>query len=162
MTKAKVPAQPTPDDAEGASPLTMPIAQELDTQWLPGWIGDYVEAVALQYSVSKLLVWNVVQSQISLALAGKARVRLTPAWREEINTWLLCVSPSGTLKSAVITEIMAPLRQHMAELEEQNRPAVARAERKKKALEKELSSLHSARAKLDPRWSSRVRTGRRD
>jgi putative DNA primase/helicase len=84
-----------------------------------GALAPWARAVAVSYQVPVHLPAVMALGCISAAVAGRARVRVSADWTEELCAYVAAVLPSGERKSPVVREAMAPVERWEAERREQ-------------------------------------------
>src|ERR1035441_7802507 len=76
---------------------------------LPDWGAAMVEAVAESTQTPPDLAGVVYLGVLAAAAGGCAEVEVQPGWREPVNLYAAPAMPSGSRKSAVFREMIAPL-----------------------------------------------------
>lgn len=82
-------------DWEDPVPLEAPPPPEFPIEVLPDGLREMVTAVTAAYQVPSALPALLGLACISAGVAGRARVRVAPDWREELCAYVACVLPSG-------------------------------------------------------------------
>ena len=90
----------------GHSPSRFPL------QALPGWLRDYVKAVAEAVQAPVDFVATMSLGVIAIAVQRHYRVRVTPDWKEIPSDFFLGILPSGAGKSPVFRYLLEPLREY--------------------------------------------------
>jgi hypothetical protein len=122
-------ARPEPVEEEGDWPPPVPF-EDFD---LPGFPADalsrqlraYVEAEAEATQTPVDMVAWLTLSAVALACAKKVAVMVKPGWVEGVNIYTLTALESGNRKSAVVTDVNAPIRLYEAELVRNKTPEIA-------------------------------------
>jgi hypothetical protein len=91
-------------------PLDAPLLPTLERDVLPGWLGDYVAALADATETPLELAASQSLAAVSTAVARRYRVLVQPGYTEPTNLWLACALAPGNRKSAVQSAAMAPLQ----------------------------------------------------
>ena len=68
---------------------------------LPPVLRDYVNFVSQTVQVYPDMPASLVLSVLSVCLQGKAKVRFSPFWAENINLYVMIAAPPGERKSSV-------------------------------------------------------------
>ena len=85
-----------------------PEESTLPTDTLPPALLRYAEAVSHTYQVSIELVVVQILALIAASMLRAVRIRITPAWSENVNLWFALLSDTGERKSAVYREVHEP------------------------------------------------------
>ena len=119
------------------------------TRSLPGWMSDYVEALAVATQTPVDVAATMALSAVAGACARKFEVEVKPDWREPLNLYLMEISESGTRKTAVVRAVGAPIAAHEIEANEALSSEIAdKAQRLKIARERlERAEKDAAQAK---------------
>lgn len=152
MTNTRPPsAEPAPDDVpspgRASDRNTTPAAERASTaagEWptpvgidamdrtplpesggrVPAPLWAFVDAVAESLQVPRDLVFLMVLSILSTASGGRWRVRVRADWRETLALYTVTAMPSGSLKSATVAAVAAPLYELEDELVETLGPKI--------------------------------------
>ena len=114
---------------ETPAPLTR--AKQLPafpTDALPGWVKDYVEAVAHFTQTPVDLAATVALAAIATAIGGRIRVQVRGPWIEPTNLFTVGSLPPGSRKSAVFAALTKPLYDTEKELIGEIEPTIIEAE----------------------------------
>ena len=103
---------PVPFGATG-SPPTFPV------EVLPGWLGEYVAAVATATQTPPDLAGMLALAVLATVAAGAVEVQPRPGWREPLCLFVAVGMDAGTRKSSVFTALTQPV----AEFERQQAAA---------------------------------------
>ena len=103
---------PVPFGATG-SPPTFPV------EVLPGWLGEYVAAVATATQTPPDLPGMLALAVLATVAAGAVEVQPRPGWREPLCLFVAVGMDAGTRKSSVFTALTQPV----AEFERQQAAA---------------------------------------
>ncbi len=90
-------------------PLDTPDLPSVDLSWLPGWAGDYAQALAGATEVPPELPCGMVLAACATAVAQRLHVVPHGGYYEPCNLWIVCALPPGTRKSAVQVCATEPL-----------------------------------------------------
>ncbi|WP_166819883.1 DUF3987 domain-containing protein [Thalassoroseus pseudoceratinae] len=116
------------------------ILPEFPTHVLPDvlrqWVEEEAEATQTPPDLAGMLVMAVVASTI----ARRVEVEPRPGWREPVNVFIVVVLDPANRKSAVFSDAMRPLEEIEAEMIEDARVSVARAQSERRQLEKRLQA----------------------
>ena len=105
------------------------------TDALPGWLRDFVEALAAATETPADLAGMQALAVCALSVAKTAKVALSSNWTEPLNLFVMTVSPPATRKSAVFTRAMAPVMQCELEENQKRSPIVALAKHRYEQLQ---------------------------
>ena len=108
---------------------------------LPSVLAEWVRATAGATQTPLDLAAGMALASLSTAALGTATVRCAPGWEEELALWIVCVLPSGERKSAVLRSALEAVREFERERVEEARPAVAREDARREALESRRKDL---------------------
>jgi replicative DNA helicase len=72
---------------------------------LPGWLADFVQAVATATQTPTDLAGMLALSALATAAGGRVEVEPRPGFREPLNLFTAVALPPGNRKSAVFAEI---------------------------------------------------------
>lgn len=76
---------------------------------LPSWLRDFVLGVARATQTPTDLAAMLGLAAMAVAVARKAEIEIKPGWREPLNLYVTVVMHSGSRKSAVFREVVAPI-----------------------------------------------------
>jgi replicative DNA helicase len=93
---------PVPFGATGEVP-TFPV------EVLPGWLGDYVGAVATATQTPPDLAGMLALAVLATVAAGAVEVELRPSWREPLGLFVAVGMDAGTRKSGVFAALTRPV-----------------------------------------------------
>lgn len=114
---------------------------------LPGWLRDYVQALAESTQTPADLAAMMSLSVCAAACGKRVVVRVRPDYTEPVNLYTLTIMDSGTRKTAVGSDTAYPLRAQ-EEIETQRlAPRIAEAENRRAILEQRLRQLRQDAAK---------------
>jgi len=102
-------AAPPTEDWPELVPLDAPNLPRLDLAHLPGWAGDYAQAIAADTETPPELAAGPVLVACATAAARRLRVMVKPGYFEPCNLWAVVALPPGNRKSAVQSAATAPL-----------------------------------------------------
>ncbi|HET9969826.1 MAG TPA: YfjI family protein [Streptosporangiaceae bacterium] len=116
---------------------------------LPSWAAEEVAAVALFTQTPADLAGTVLLAVLSAACGGRAVVEVRGSWREPVNLFAVAALPSGSRKSAVFTEMTAPLLDTEHALVEKTRPLILENETQRRIAVKGAERATMAAAGID-------------
>lgn len=90
-------------------PLDTPDLPRLETGCLPGWAGNFAEALAEHTESPQELAVGMVLVSLAAASARRLRVEVGPGYHEPCNLWTVVALAPGNRKSAVQSAATAPL-----------------------------------------------------
>jgi replicative DNA helicase len=105
-------ALPVPFGATGGTPA-------FPVEVLPGWLGDYVAAVATATQTPPDLAGMLALAVLATVAAGAVEVQPRPGWREPLCLFVAIGMDAGARKSSVFTALTRPV----AEFERQQATA---------------------------------------
>lgn len=105
---------------------------------LPPVLLNFVRYVSETTQVLPDIPAAMVLSVLSLCLHGKAKVRFSEHWSEEMNLYTLMIAPPGERKSAVFSMAMKPVYKYMNDYNTAHMADVQMYRSRKKALEIQL------------------------
>jgi len=94
---------------------------------LPDWLARYVSAEAVATATPPDLAAMIGLSCLAVALAGKVRAEIREGWAEPVNLFTITALPPGNRKSAVFTDMTAPILAYERAEAERMRDTVAEA-----------------------------------
>ena len=100
-------------------PLDSPDLPTLDLKHLPGWAGDYAQALAKATETPPELAAGMILVTCATACARRLRVMVKPGYYEPCNLWAVVALAPGNRKSAVQSAATAPLvtwERHQADI----------------------------------------------
>jgi len=131
------PPWPTPQ------PLTVaPTA--LPTAALGDVLGPYTDALSTSLQVPSDLVVNLALPIITTAAAGRWKVRVTGDWVETLALGSVSALASGERKSATMAALIAPLRAHERQAQQDAAPRVEEAKHLRQLQEDRVKALRHA------------------
>ena len=95
-------APPVPFGATGATPA-------FPVEVLPGWLGEYVAAVATATQTPPDLAGMLALAVLATVAAGAVEVQPRPGWREPLCLFVAVGMDAGTRKSSVFTALTRPV-----------------------------------------------------
>ena len=108
-------APPVPFGATGGTPA-------FPVEVLPGWLGEYVAAVATATQTPPDLAGMLALAVLATVAAGAVEVQPRPGWREPLCLFVAVGMDAGARKSSVFTALTRPV----AEFERQQAPPPSR------------------------------------
>lgn len=106
---------------------------------LPAVVRDFVNFTAEVTQVYPDMPASVALAALSVCLQGKAKVRFSPFWSEELNLYVLIIAPPGERKSAVYSAMTDPINKYVADYNAQHLIDVQSYRNEKKMLEIKLN-----------------------
>jgi len=94
---------PVPFGATGSPPPPFPV------EVLPGWLGEYVAAVATATQTPPDLAGMLALAVLATVAAGAVEVQPQPGWREPLCLYVAVGMDAGTRKSSVFTALTQPV-----------------------------------------------------
>jgi len=140
-------AAPPSEDWPELVPLNAPDLPRLDPAHLPGWAGDFTQAVAADTETPPELAVGMVLVACATAAARRLRVMVKPGYFEPCNLWAVVALPPGTRKSAVQSAATAPLRAWEHEQAKNMEPEIKRIASKRKTMEASAKEKRSKAAR---------------
>lgn len=145
---------PAEDESDGqrGSPLLFDDTQtpEIPATLLPGWLGEYAEAVARHTQTPPAMA--VILSLAAVATCTAKRFEVAPngdGYSEPLNIWGATVIGPANRKTAVITAKTAPHCEWEKEEAERLAPEIKRAAIKRRTLEKRRDKLEKDAASAE-------------
>lgn len=137
--------------AEWPEPIRLdaPKLPGIKAEWVPGWAGSFVGALARATETPLELPFAMVLAAASAAVAGKASVMVSKGYFEPLNLWTVCALPPGNRKSSIENEACKPLREWEGEQREILAPEIKRIQSERKTMEAHVKSLRDKAAKAD-------------
>jgi phage/plasmid primase-like uncharacterized protein len=123
----------------------------LQSSWLPGWAGDYAEALAHSTETPPELTVALTLASCSVAAARRVHVCVGPGYHEPCNLWLVVALVPGNRKSSVQTSTAAPLLAWERDTATQMKPQVLQVTSERMTLEARAKELRSKSAKDNDR-----------
>ena len=116
------------------------------TSAFPAWLREFVEAEAIATQTPPDLAAMLAISVCAAAVAKAAEVEVRPGWREPLNLFTATILPPGNRKSAVLSDVIAPLEEYERDEIERRRTDVALAENGRKIKEAALAKAQKEAA----------------
>lgn len=99
-----------PDTWSDPIPLdTRPPLPAFPVEALPGWLADFVAALAEETQTPADLAGSLALSVLATAAGGRCVVRVRGRWVEPVNLYVVVALPPANRKSAVFSAMTAPL-----------------------------------------------------
>jgi len=140
-------AAPPSEDWPELVPLNAPDLPRLDPAHLPGWAGDFAQAVAADTETPPELAVGMVLAACATAAARRLRVMVKPGYFEPCNLWFIVALPSGTRKSAVQSAATTPLLAWESEQAKNMEPKIKRIASERKTMEARAKEKRSRAAR---------------
>lgn len=127
------------------------------TESLPAPVEAFVEALAESTQTPAEMGGMLALGVMATCLQRKFEVMVSPDWSEPLNLFVGVIAPPAERKSAVLSAVTKPLRDHERERREIDAPAIARNQSEKKMLEGRLAAAQAAavKGKMDEREGKR-------
>ncbi len=135
------------DPWEKPIPLGEAAPPPFPVERLPGWLADWVMAVAEATQTPHDLAAALALANVAAAIAGKYRVEIRPGWQEPLNLFFVVALLPGERKSAVFAEAMGPVVLFEKQAVERMAPQIAAAQSEHRILEKSLEAKEKEAAK---------------
>lgn len=113
----------------------------------PGWIKNYVDAVAENTQTPKDLSSVIGLSVFASALAGKFKIQGKADWLEPLNLYVAVIMNPAERKSSVFSHMTKPLLEYEAEANLELKPNIAQNTVEREILENSLKNLKTSAAK---------------
>ena len=128
-------------------PLDQPDLSSLNTDYLPGWAGDFARALSASTETPLEFVACMVLGTCAAATARRLCVKLKEDHREPCNLWIAAVLPSGNRKSAVQKAATAPLRDWERDRAATMEPDIQQRKSKRKTMEARIKEKRNNAAR---------------
>lgn len=130
-------------------PLDAPALPSLDPALLPGWAGQYAEALTHATETPPELPAAMVLTAAATAAARRVQVEVRPGYVESCNLWMAAALPPGTRKSAVQSAATRPIQAWEREKAEAVAPDEARVKSEREAQMQRAQKLRQDAAKAE-------------
>ena len=124
------------------SPPTEPYPFPLEA--LPENIRYFAESVANTTQVHPDMPAVLILSVLSACAQGKAKIRITPEWSEELNLYTAVIAEPGERKSAVFSSLTTPIQEYVSLYNNTFAGEIAAYHNKLSKLESKKSALISS------------------
>jgi hypothetical protein len=94
-------------------------------QALPGWLADYVQAVATATQTTTDLAGMLVLTAVAAACAKKVEVQINEGYVEPVNIFTVTALPPASGKSPVFSSVFMPIEEFEQETRQQLKPELA-------------------------------------
>jgi putative DNA primase/helicase len=131
------------DDWEEPIPLQENNPPGLDTNLLPGIIGDMARAVSIETETPFELAAGLILSVLGTACQGKFIVKIKPGYQEPVNIWTVTALDPANRKSSVLMKITKPLSQWESDKHQELEPFIKEAASKLQNQEARIKSLRA-------------------
>jgi hypothetical protein len=138
FSKGGKPALPPPEAVPLEAEFSTP---EWETWWLPGPVGDWVDACHVAYGVPKVMAIAAALCAACTVAQGLAEVEIRPGWREPLSLYWLVFSPTGSRKSALLKAATAPVRALQDAKRRELEPTIRQRSNEKARLEQQISRM---------------------
>lgn len=139
---------PTPEDLDSHSwPEPTPVGRVVDlppfpVEVFPGWLADYVAAVAEFTQTDPAMPGAVALTVLSTCAGGRLEVEVKPGWREPTNLFVAVIAAPGERKSPVQSAMTRALRDAEAGLAKSAAASIVEAQ-----MSREIAASHAERLK---------------
>jgi len=116
----------------------------------PGWLGTYLEALAKSTQTPVDLAAMLSLSVIAAVAAKKVVVLVKPGYTEPVNVFTVTTLAPGNRKSAVCSEVVAPLQEHEERETERLSSQIAEEASRRTILEQRLHKAEADAARAKP------------
>ncbi|MFE6691060.1 YfjI family protein [Streptomyces sp. NPDC057743] len=117
---------------------------------LPGWLRDFVAAVAEETQTPADLAGSLALSVLATAAGGRSEVHVRGAWKEPTNLYVAVALPPANRKSAVFSLLTDPLYDAEKHLVEAATPAIVEAQVTAQMAKEAAEHAASKAAKASP------------
>ncbi len=117
---------------------------EWETWWLPRPVREWVEAIAAAYDVPVVMPIAAALCAASVVLQGKARVKISSNWIEELSLYWVLFAPTGARKSPVMRAALAPIRALQRSIEDELLPVIRERSNERSRLEAQIQRMRRA------------------
>ncbi|QXL83267.1 YfjI family protein [Comamonas sp. NLF-1-9] len=124
-------------------------APELTADLLPGWLGQFVAALAAATQTPVTMSALTALSVVATAVQRRRMVRVHGGYIESLSFWSLTAAPSGARKSAVLRSLLEPLEYWERQARERMRRPIADVNSRIMACESRIKGLQAKIAKTD-------------
>src|SRR5215208_1216434 len=131
---------------EAPAPFHTFVLPEFPTDALPIWLKEFVEAEANATQTPVDLAAMLTLTVGGLACAKIVEVEPWDGWREPVNLFTATAMPPGSRKSAVYTDVMAPVEESEAQHVEDKAPEIDEQQTKVKIYEGRLQKAEKTAA----------------
>lgn len=114
---------------------------EWETWWLPEPVANWVEAAHAAFGVPRVMAIAAALCTAATLVQGRVRVRVKPGWEEPLSLFWIVFSPTGTLKSALLSSATRQVRAMQEEMARNVAPERHRIINKLKHLEAQRKGL---------------------
>ena len=136
------------EEWEAPVPLDRDRGADFPVDDLPPWMADHVRAVAAHTQTDPAMAAMIALAALSAAAGGS--VSIDCGWREPVTAlWVLVVAPSASRKSAVFTEMTAPLAELEKRLIEETFGEIADLARRKRIEEQAAEAAENEASKCE-------------
>lgn len=143
------PAKPAEQIWEAPIPLDENIPPAMDSNILPGQVGDMARAVSIETETPIELATGIGVAAIATACQGKIIIEIKPGYREPLNLWVIVALDPANRKTSVLSRMTAPLTAWEREQHKQMEPWVKEAASRRQNQESRLKSLRTKYGKAN-------------
>ncbi|MEU5545015.1 YfjI family protein [Streptomyces sioyaensis] len=123
---------------------------DFPTRALPGWLRNFVAAVAEETQTPVDLAGSIALSVLATAAGGRSVVQVRGSWREPTNLYVVVALPPANRKSAVFALLSDPLFDAEERLREASGPAIVEAQMTARLAKEAADNAASKAAKAAP------------
>lgn len=124
---------------------------ELEAHILPGWAGDMVNALAVEFQVKESAV--VLAALAMFATAVQRRFEVAPrghlSYTEALSIWILILLRSGSNKTQIINKLDAPLKDWEKLIRDRMRQIISDNEATRRVAKKRIEKLDKKAGESD-------------
>jgi hypothetical protein len=135
-------------------PLERLTVTDMSADWMPPACRDLVEAAHASLNIPRVMMIAAITCSLAAAVQGKAKVRVGPAWTENLSIWWLVFCSSASMKSKCVDLATSPLLAYQRRLDEETKMAANMARAKKKELEGRLNAIIKKKSELKKGFGS--------
>ena len=117
------------------------------TATFPGWLQDFVEAVAEATQTPADLPGMLSLAALATACGGRFEVEVQPGYKEPLNVFVAVAMPPASLKSAVFKKVAAPVERWERNLAQELAPQINEEQIARAIKEKRLDTIKQKAAK---------------
>lgn len=118
-------------------------APELTADLLPGWLGQFVGALAIATQTPPTLSALMALSVLATAVQRRRMVRVHAGYIESLSFWALTAAPSGARKSAILRALLEPLEHWERQARERMRKPISDVNARILAAESRVKGLQA-------------------
>lgn len=108
---------------------------------LPQVIHDYIAALAIHTQTSVDMAAAIALGALAVCVQGKYVVEGKAGYTEPLNLYVVVIASPGERKSAVMQEVVGPIRRYEKQVNEQMAPTLRENQAKRKDLQRQITRL---------------------